>query len=332
MQFFTRIFSSFVDSWFSLLTNDATFVRSLKINLREACSRLILKLKHVNAPELITDRLLPSIFDHYECVQTMLLKDGIPMDRLAQHFQQQLDHRRPLHPAVLNRQSELDYLRSVAVCLIPRLCPNHNFDSKTFFSLTRELLANFCLLPLMDVISDPNLINLLVIVATNRPARLVRAPAGRRVVFLERFVSASTNGGSGCNDGATDGKITIAENAILTDQSQLYAFMQFLKREGAVDLLRFYLDVDGLNHDLLDPKVTTNPAKLSTLQQQSEKLLATYQKMMATTTSTVTSLAEAHEHARHQLQGKWQRAFHGTTEYFHLVYGNREIRNNEEFK
>lgn len=309
-----------------MLTNDDDFVRSLKVNLREACSRLILKLKDVNAPELITERLLPPIFDHYECVQQMLVKDGVPMDRLAQHFQQ-LD--RPIHPAVLNRQSELEYLRSVAVCLIPRLCPNHNFDSKTFFSLTRELLANFVLLPLMDVIADPNLINLLVIVATNRPSRIVRAPSARRVVFLERFVSDAAAAAAAGNQGNSEP--LVVENAILTDQSQLYAFMQFLKREGAVDLLRFYLDVDGLNQDLLDPKVTTNPAKLSTLQQQSEKLLATYQKMMAVP-AKVSSLAEAHEHARHELQGKWQRAFHGTSEYFHLVYGNREIRNNEEFK
>lgn len=281
-------------------------------------------VSQVNVPQLVTQRLLPCFFAHYECVQKML-KDGIPLDRLANQFKA-LDL--SIHPAVVNRNAELEYLRAVAVCLIPRLCNNHNnFDSKVFFSLTRELLSGFVLLPLMDVIADPNLINLLVIVATNKPTKSIRPRSTKdRVMFLERFVR-KRDGENSC---------TVSGSTFLTDQTQLYAFMQFLKKEGAVDLLRFYLDVDSLNNELLDPRVTTDPAKLSSLQQQSEKLLRTYQTLIngeyAGSKSFDKTLAEAHEDVKQELQGKWQRAFHSTPEYFRIVYGGKEIHESEEFK
>lgn len=269
----------------------------------------------------MTEKLLPCVFAHYEIVQQMLA-DGVPLDRLAKQYQL---NDRAIHPAVVNRQSELNYLRDVAKCLIPRLCNNENFDSKVFFSLTRELLSGWALLPLMDVISDPNLINLLVIVATNKKNSKPLKPLANRVMFLERFVQKKDSNESARN--------LSANTFFMSDQSQLYTFMQFLKKEGGVDLLRFYLDVDGLNIELRDPKVTTDPAKLSSLQQQSEKLLATYQTMMKNEfKEPCQTLAEAHEDVKKILQTKWQRAFHQTPEYFRMVYGGREIRETEEAK
>lgn len=111
-------------------------------------------------------------------------------------------------------------------------------------------------------------------------------------------------------------------------------FMQFLKREGAVDILRFYLDVDNLNSELLDPaKLSMDPAKLSTLQQRSEILLKAYQAMMEKDSKKpVQTLAEAREDVKVCLEEKWQRAFHLTPEYFRMIYGNREFQDPIEAK
>lgn len=333
VQFFSRIISTFIESWFTQISNDSDFLIALKQNLREALSRVVLKLKHIDAPLLLTDKLLPVAFAHYELIQK-LVADGIPMDKLAKHFQLS-DRAAAIHPAVVNRNAELNYLRAVAKWLVPRLCQNDHFDSLVFFSLVRELFAGWALLPLMDVISDPNLINLLVIVATGKTKKLPK-PSGddRRVVFLQRFVARGPNGRAAA---ASSSGAPSSDTDILTDQTQLYAFMQFLKREGAVDVLRFYLDVDGLNADLMDPKVTTDPTKLSALHQRSETLLATWRGMALAQTDgddgdgTVVdvktqTLAEAHETVRRMLQGKWQSMFHRTSDYFRLVYGGKEIK------
>lgn len=319
-QFYTKILNAFVESWFSLLSKNEEFVLSIKHNLREATCRLILKLKELNVSSILTNKLLPTAFYHHERVQQML-DNGIPFDKLAHQFH--LDEN-VIHPAVRSRQSELDYLRAVAKCLLPRICNNQNLDSKVFFSLGRELLACWVLLPMMDVLANPNWLNSIIIAATNKMTTTKstsRAAMDDKVMFLASFVEKG-NRRTTDDDEPIDGDMDF-----LHDQHQLYMFMQFLKREGAVDILRFYLDVEALNSELRDPKVTTDPAKLSALQQQSETLLQAYQAMMRRDfKQPVQTLVEAQEDVKRCLQGKWRRAFHLTPEYFRLIYGNRQIK------
>lgn len=256
-----------------------------------------------------------------------MLKDGIPMDKLAQKF---LTNKNTIHPAVRNRQSELDYLRAVAKYLLPRISSNENLRSMVFFSLGRELLACWVLLPLMDVLSDSNWLNAVIIAATNKTKtnkKISKKQTVENVMFLQNFVERNEQ-----NYQKSDGDIN-DDTTFLNDQHHLYMFMQFLKREGAVDILRFYLDVENLNNELQDPKVITDPTKLSGLQQQSEALLEAYKVMMKRDYKVpCNTLAEAQEDVKRCLQTKWKTAFHMTPGYFHLIYGDREIRESSDFK
>lgn len=277
---------------------------------------------------MITTKLLPCALNHHELVQKMI-KNQVALDKLADQF---YANEYQIHPAVRNRQSELDYLRAVARCLLPRVCNNQNLDSKVFFSLGRELLACWVLLPLMDVLANPNWLNAMIIEVTDKrsstSSKLVESK-GERVMFLANFIDKAGGNGLAIKSDTDSNEGT----DFLSDQHQLYMFMQFLKREGAVDILRFYLDVDNLNAELLDPKITTDPAKLSSLQQQSETLLKAYQSMMERDfKKPVLTLAEAQEDVKNSLKSKWQRAFHLTPEYFKMVYGGREILDSGDSK
>lgn len=229
-----------------------------------------MRIQRVDIPRLCTDRLLPTCFAHFDLIrsmQPMAATDGglDPLASLPGSFHQQHGH--TVHPAVRSRRCERDYLRQLADFLVPRLCPSaarrQQLDSRPFQTLLRELFSQWALLPLMDVLADPNLINLLVLVATNRSTKVLGPlSADGRVEFLGRFVSGKqTKQPRGKRERRRDGsnysKISISSGGtdLLTDQTQLYTFMQYLKREGAVDVLRFYLDVGALNADLLDPKV-----------------------------------------------------------------------------
>lgn len=268
-----------------------------------------------------------------------MLKNGVTLDKLADQF---YANEYQIHPAVRNRQSELDYLRAIARCLLPRACIQQNLESKVFFSLGRELLACWVLLPLMDVLANPNWLNAMIIEITDRrspgTASKLKESTGEKVMFLANFIDRNNVNGL-ANNIITGQKqqqqqqIDNENTDFLTDQHQLYMFMQFLKREGAVDILRFYLDVDNLNAELMDKKITTDPAKLSSLQKESEKLLITYQSMMERDfKKPVATLAEAQEDVKNSLKVKWQRAFHLTPEYFRMVYGNREFSEADEPK
>lgn len=323
--FYSVILENFIRSWFSTFSDDETFVHMIRVCLRDATCRLGVSLQSLEMPKLITERLLPVVFGHLEVISKMVL-NGVTMDQFGSQFTMQ---EQPLHPAVCNRQSEIQYLRSVAEGLIPKLINTQHFKSEVFHSLLRELLACWVLLPLLDVIADPNLLNALIITATDAPVKRDYKDASK-VAFLDSFASG----------GGDVAKVVDEDDHsdLLQDQTKLYAFMQFLKREGAVDLLRFHLDVDHLNSELQDPRVITDPAKLSALQQQSEKLLQTFQtallakKVMAGDLQMTDELNVAHEQIKEALHGKWKRAFCQTPEYFKLIYGDTSIPDGQKKK
>lgn len=311
--FYAVILNNFIHSWFSALSTDEAFLHLLRQALRDATCRFGVALQALNMPQLITEKLLPVVFAHYE-IMGQMQREGVTMDRYSGAF---LLHDHPIHPAVCNRKSEIRYLRFVAKNLIPKLIHNQqNYNSTVFYSLLRELLACWVLLPLLDVIADPNLLNALIIVATDPPARRTYKE-GKKVAFLDSFVGEKVEIMAGPE----------ATYDFLANQTTLYSFMQFLKREGAVDILRFHLDVDHLNAELQDPRITTDPAKLSSLQHQSEKLLAHYKTMAAKATDLpqTDGLNEAHEAIKDVLYGKWSRAFTKTPEYFQLIYSDKSI-------
>ncbi|XP_058457575.1 sorting nexin-14-like [Malaya genurostris] len=326
-KFFTHILESFICNWYTQIAPDEEFILSIKTNLRDALCRLLIRTMELDAPAVISTRLLPTFFIHYEIIAKMLLVDRVPMDRLAKTF---LIDEYPIHPAVLNRQAELNYLRGVAKVMIPRLFTQDNINCKIFFNLIRELLTFWVLLPLLDVISDPNLINLLIIASTEKKPKEARVLAKKceKVVILKNFVDRSRE------KVECDVETTAGEEDILKDQNKLYYFMQFLIKEGSVEWLRFYLDVDILNKELEDPHITTDPTKLSSLHQQSEKLLQMYQNMVKNEKGkfTASTLSEAHERAKEKLEEKWRKHFSKTSEYFELVYGNREIKESSDKK
>lgn len=142
-----------------------------------------------------------------------------------------------------------------------------------------------------------------------------------KVAFLDKF--AQRNFTPSESDGGCD-------QSFLTDQKQLYSFMQFLKKDGDVDLLRFYLDVDSLNNDL-QALGSTDPTKLSVLFQQSEKLMKTYQTLAENEQrQPAATLIEAHEDVKQILHEKWKNVFHTTPEYFRLKYGSNELHEMED--
>nr|XP_040235728.2 sorting nexin-14-like [Anopheles coluzzii] len=334
-RFFTHILDSFIRSWYNQVTPDEEFLYHLKSTLRDALCRLVLRAKEIDAPGVIMNRLLPTVFIHYEIIAKMLLVDRVPMDKLAKTF---VIDEYPIHPAVLNRGAEINYLRGVAKVLIPRLFTAENTSCKIFFNLIKELLTFWVLLPIMDVIADPNLINLLIIIATDKRAKdgtrkvgdAAKVPHCEKVKILDDFVGRSLRK----LECGVPRDVTVPQEILWEDKDKLYYFMQFLIKEGSVELLQFYLDVDNLNKELEDPHITTDPTKLSSLHQQSEKLLQKYQSMVKAVdsqfdgeeTTPVGTLTEAHERVRLKLEEKWFKQFSKTSEYFSLVYGGREIR------
>lgn len=99
----------------------------------------------------------------------------------------------------------------------------------------REIIAGWVLLPLMDVLADPNIINYVTILAATYKSKSASQDSQQqeKVEFLHNF----------SNRVKKSSALTSDLKTIRKDTDLLYAFMQFLKKENSVHLLQFCLDV-----------------------------------------------------------------------------------------
>lgn len=153
-----------------------------------------------------------------------------------------------LHVATTNRKTELNYLQHLSSALTPFILPDKYLKCNNYTVLIREILSGWVLLPLMDVLADPNIINSLVILSMTykKTKTQIRIKNVQKVQFLENFIKENNQISS----------FVIDLNTIKKNTDLLYAFMQFLKKEDHVHLLQFCLEVDDFNNRLLRPDLS----------------------------------------------------------------------------
>jgi hypothetical protein len=272
-------------------------------------------------PLVLSTKLLPIVYSHLSQLEHSI-KTNQTNEQLIKSF---LEVQSP-HPATINRKAELQYLRSLSETLMPYLFSMSNFKCRAAYGIVRELLTNWVLLQITDIIAEPDIINLLVILATNQNSTTIKELSERsEVELLANFSEMNGTKVGGGSDQRVDG-------SFFNDQEKLYNFMQHLKSQncGDVEILKFLLDVEHLNAELLNPNVITDPARLSSLQQTSERLLTLYQEKLYNgdgKCSLPNDLIQCYDHAKSHLEYKWKYDFYKSADYYKYVYGDREIYN-----
>nr|CAD7202115.1 unnamed protein product [Timema douglasi] len=207
------------------------------------CSPLSSRPK-VDLANLITSKLIPAGLGHmddYLGSLRLAARQKLTLDRATVQF---LGSR--LHPAVKNRERELNYLRQLVSMLLPQLLPPSQLACSNYQVLIRELLSGWVLLPLADVLADPAIVNSLLLLLLEKHT-LTQYPDKPPVTveFLDRFVSSVP--------AARGSALHLDLSSVLKNQQLLYPFMQFLKSEGSVNVLQFCLDVEEFNRKMLTP-------------------------------------------------------------------------------
>lgn len=249
----SRILKDFVESWYSQISSSTSFDLELRNCLRRACTILLHRGVKINLAEVIFQKLVPAGVSHLEdylIIREMSQNQRIPFVRAAvQHLGTRL------HPATLNRERELEYLRQVTDCVMPCLVGPTHLESENFHSLVRELLAGWVLLPLADVLADPSILNslLLLLLGHQQLTQYKDVNNEPKVKFLEKFVDIQPNHSSALHPDLS---------SILKDQKLLYEFMQFLKGKKAVNVLQFCLDVEEFNRKMLTPDISAEDKDL----------------------------------------------------------------------
>lgn len=336
-EMFSLTFQEYILSWYNaLISHDEAFLQEIKISLRYMLATLVKRVLQVDLVTQITGSITKTLLQHADAYigagrtvhsdnETIILRQLSPT----------------LHRAMKSRKAELSYLHGLTERLLPYLLPHKSLQSRSAISLVREIFCSTVILPIMDIIADPNIINeLLILFFDKTPMVYYPESTTPKVELLRNFDTSASNRSINENVLQTD------LQTILSHQQLLFPFMQFLKEEAAVNVLQFCLGVDDFNKRILNPDLTQD--QLISLHKDINEMYCTYfaygavdrinfeddivQEMRKVAESepanvillrTTTTLFRAYDHAYSQLEDIYCPLFHQSSRYFSLLCGDR---------
>ncbi|XP_048575614.1 sorting nexin-14 [Nematostella vectensis] len=338
-EFLDLVLKNFVYSWYSEVSSDEICVDELRTSLRYITSVLLRRARKVDIPTLVTDRLIKEglrHFDNYikakERVLSSDYKEDIQtaiMDELAPS----------MHCAMYSRHAELQYLRKIAESVLPQLLPPQSLHCRSLMSLLRELLSGAVLLTAMDKLSDPDFVNNLWLVFLDKNPMVASSELPSDLVpILSKFSRPRAP--------MRNSALHLSLADILHTQSVLFPFMQFMRKEAALNVLQFCLTIEDFNKRFFAPDLTQEEADSLSKEAQEmfkmyfevnaldrinfepniveglkQSLAAPVNKMERLKMAAL--LSKAYEHAYNLLEGTFIPMFYQSDDYFSLLCGSR---------
>eukprot|EP00057_Strongylocentrotus_purpuratus_P010162 XP_011664636.1 PREDICTED: sorting nexin-14 [Strongylocentrotus purpuratus] len=246
-EFFELVLKEYVYSWYSeSMSKDEEFVKELRTSLRYTISVILRRLKQIDLPTVIIHKLIKAGLSHLDVYLRAKRKARWGEDIQDLTIKQYGNH---LHVAVRNRHAELEYIRNLCELLFPFIVSNEPQDSKCTISFLRELLSRSLIMPAMDVLANPDVVNkILEVFFDEEPMAKSTDPQTEPVNILKAFCEARP-----CH---ADNALHYETSEILSNSTLLFPFLQFMRREGALNLLQFCLTVEDFNRRSLVPDMT----------------------------------------------------------------------------
>uniref|UniRef100_A0A4W5MW36 Sorting nexin 14 n=1 Tax=Hucho hucho TaxID=62062 RepID=A0A4W5MW36_9TELE len=257
------VLENFVYPWYRDITDDEACVDELRMTFRFFASVLVRRAQKVDVPSLISGKIMKAAMKHVEIIakakQKVKNHEGLQQAALDEYGPD-------LHVALRSRRDELLYLRKVTEMLFAYLMPPKATDCRSLALLMREVMVGSVFLPTLDFMADPDTVNHMVLIfVDDSPPELAMDPPSALVPFLQKYADPRTKKTSVL-------KLELKE--IREQQDLLFRFMNFLKQEGAVQVLQFCLTVEEFNDKILCPELSDS--ELQRLHGEVQHLYETY--------------------------------------------------------
>uniref|UniRef100_T1IH03 PX domain-containing protein n=1 Tax=Strigamia maritima TaxID=126957 RepID=T1IH03_STRMM len=253
-----------VCSWYKLITNDEYFIHEFRICLRFMLAILIRRSMKVDLTNLIINRMLRAAIQHLDCclqAQRITTNVNSVEENVINYYGSHL------HIAMRNRKNELKYLRHLSQNLLPFIFPKKYLRCKSLRTLIPEIVSSTVLLNAMDTLADPHMMNKLLIILFDKTESTNFDETTRpSVELLANFVESKTP--------TRSSTLNLPMSKILSNQTLLYPFMQFMKEESAINVLQFCLAVEDFNRKILDPDLRSG--QLKALQKEAQQIYDTF--------------------------------------------------------
>lgn len=337
-EFANIVLKEFLYTWYRDLSTDEGFPDELKTSIRFLASVLLRRLKKVDISKMVSEKLIKAALQHLH-VYLEARKHSPPGGDLQQATLERLGPN--MHVAMLSRKCELEYLRRLVESLFPYILPPQAVKSKCTCALIREILAGSVLLPALDAVANPDMVNNLILIFLDKtpPPAATDLPSPY-VPFLENFAKPLTQNKS-CL------RVELKDILCRDNPKHLYPFMQFLKNEGAINVLQFSLACEDFNTRILSPELSQGD--LVELHNMAKDLYKSYCAKDAVDRikfdedivselaevvegpphqvvklRTSTPLFKAYDHTYDLLENTFLPLFHQSNDYYTMLCGSRE--------
>eukprot|EP00842_Homolaphlyctis_polyrhiza_P003456 jgi/Hompol1/4110/HPOL_006928-RA len=160
----------FVRSWYlPNISSDIAFVNRVEYSLHYALAEIKTRIDRIDLAQWALSKVLPAIVDHAreirsaehmlnaESVQRKQVGETDPQDHLLARYYRG-GH---LHPAVSCAKTPdprlaLSYLRTKIGPIVAAIFPKNEASSRVFVTLIKEILTYRILMPIIDMLSDPD--------------------------------------------------------------------------------------------------------------------------------------------------------------------------------
>uniref|UniRef100_A0A224Z721 Sorting nexin 13 n=1 Tax=Rhipicephalus zambeziensis TaxID=60191 RepID=A0A224Z721_9ACAR len=164
------ILRDYVYNWYLDLSNDEAFTDHIRDLVHQVIVNLSMRAKGVDWVQYLTIQLVDDFASHlrlFRQAQSRLKhkKDddfgGKTPDLLTLFFSLETTMERSMcrDLVCISKERELEYLQQVGEVLLYLVLPPEDFQNKVMRIFLRELLVNTVLLPVIDLVSDPDYVN-----------------------------------------------------------------------------------------------------------------------------------------------------------------------------
>lgn len=237
------LLSEHLAPWTQEVGPDPAFLHEVRELVRCACTELLVRARRLDLASLILRRLVPVGLRHVDCclLARRLHRSGLLTDEAAWDY-----YGRDAHAAV---GSQGRYLRCLSGRLLPLLLWQRPCRAAAAAALLSEVVSEAVLRPLLDLVSDPDTVNqLLLLLFDEEPLDEFPPDRSPQVELLRAWTLAGRP--------RPGSALAVDLSGILKSADLLYALMQCLKKRGGLHLVQFCLAVEGFNQRMLNPELT----------------------------------------------------------------------------
>ncbi|MFH4973706.1 hypothetical protein AB6A40_000415 [Gnathostoma spinigerum] len=279
-----QLIDNYINSWYeSEISHDVAFISEIRYQIRFASSVLLHHIQNIDLSSFILFDAIPVAVIHGERVARLsaeIDKQIFPPQMIETKI---LECFPDVHYAMGSRLNEINYLRHIADYILTQIidetrvaghasdddspfldsqsAKNRVWPSQVCRHFLRELIVFSFLIPVLDLIADPDTINHLLILLFD-PEPVSKTMSGSKpqlVPFLHGLTECTQTG-------ASDSLLLLKLSDILRDQRQLQMFTMYLKDiRGPTNELCF-LQCSGDIHERILNRALSDENAVSELQ------------------------------------------------------------------